>query len=97
MKEVWVCSQGVIEKQPKGHCRWYKNGMCALKGHTELTMQGTVGPFPCDAKKFVEEKVGKWLTMKGATLSHCSACKESVMEYQKFNYCPNCGARMTDD
>jgi len=63
MKEVWVCSQGVIEKQPKGHCRWYKNGMCALKGHTELTMQGTVGPFPCDAKKFVEEKVGKWRRM----------------------------------
>ena len=97
--EVWMCKHfGVRLFESKDEfmrCIFReKNGsdICLPK----RTPDGTTHN-PCDAKKFVEEKVGRWLTMKGATLSHCSACKESVMEHQKFNYCPNCGARMTDE
>ena len=47
-------------------------------------------------KHFKEEKRGRW---KGAGLGDylCSECWEQISGGDRFNYCPNCGAKMDGD
>ena len=106
--EVWVCKHfGVRLFESKDEfmrCIFReKNGsdICLPK----RTPDGTTHN-PCDAKKFVEEKVGKWIHQEYSPMPdermyyngemwRCSCC-ENIKAF-KSDYCPNCGARMTDD
>ena len=48
----------------------------------------------------LEEKKGRWAydEERGATgiYAVCTACNEMIYQTGKFNYCPNCGARMEE-
>lgn len=48
-----------------------------------------------DRSKFVEVRHGRW---KGAGMGDhlCSICREVYSGGDKFNYCPNCGAKMKE-
>lgn len=42
----------------------------------------------------VEVVHGHWETTPASYLLYCSAC-DAILEYQqRYNYCPNCGAKM---
>ena len=89
MNELWVCrhckkeQEGVIEAiSEKGCC---VNGDCSIDGN------------PCDAKRFVEERVGRWIVTtydSGNKTHECSVCHRLFTgEPVDKPYC-NCGAKM---
>jgi len=90
MNEVWVCQYGLKPKSPNcvvepKDCGAYDNGVCALTGG------------PCDAKRFVEERVGRWegiIKAKGKQVATCSVCKGVSTYHVTTAFCPHCGARM---
>ena len=89
MNEVWVCrhckeeQEGIIEAiSEKGCCA---NGDCSLDGD------------PCDAKRFVEERVGRWegiIKTKGKQIATCSVCNGVSTYHVTTAFCPHCGAKM---
>lgn len=43
------------------------------------------------------EKTGKWIEGDMSGLLQCSSCGEFLDEFgHRWNYCPNCGARMIE-
>lgn len=39
-----------------------------------------------------ERKVGKWMRLSGS--DWCNRCWANNIGWARFNYCPNCGAKM---
>ena len=84
MKAVWVCQYGLKPKSPNcvvepKDCGAYDNGVCALTGGS------------CDATRFVEERIGRWIHDSKHQCFKCSVCGHK--EEWEHPYC-NCGARM---
>lgn len=88
-----------IEKYPKCHMRT-SLGNCDPIGGFCTSVTTTI----CEAlHKVAEPKIGEWIYLYGSIGSYmtmsCSFCGETfndVAEW-KYNYCPNCGARMRGD
>jgi len=58
------------------------------------------------AIKALEEKTGNWKVVcdgfgDSSYICECSECKDTVWVYKdadrKWNYCPNCGAKMNEE
>ena len=105
MKEVWVCRCGLVDVS-KCEKRKRISNYFACQEITQTELGGNFSSSICDAKKFVEEKVGKWIHQEYSPMPdermyyngemwRCSCC-ENIKAF-KSDYCPNCGARMTDD
>lgn len=43
-----------------------------------------------------EPKTGKWLIHSEYDTIECNRCFSLYSEYEDFNYCPNCGAKMVE-
>lgn len=43
-----------------------------------------------------KHKKGKWIHHEGGYSDHyeCTACSNAIVLTERWNYCPNCGARM---
>ena len=88
----------------KAHYSWWKGGT------REMTMDEAKSDFDTiiDLQPTVdaEPKHGRWITVSDgygngvatASICECSLCKDTIWVYKndkrKWNYCPNCGARM---
>jgi len=103
--EVWVCRCGLVDIS-KCEKRKRISNYFACQEITQTELGGNFSSSICDAKKFVEEKVGKWIHQEYSPMPdermyyngemwRCSCC-ENIKAF-KSDYCPNCGARMTDD
>lgn len=53
--------------------------------------------------KISERKTGRWVKVNGKTAINCSACYHCSWSWsfedtvKRFNFCPNCGARMEEN
>ena len=90
----------------KAHYSWWKGGT------REMTMDEAKSDFDTiiDLQPTVdaEPKHGRWITVSDgygngvatASICECSLCKDTIWVYKndkrKWNYCPNCGARMDE-
>ena len=97
-REMWRrCGETDIEID-KGRAKWDSGLWIRYKVFEECI----------EAAPTIESKHGRWITVSDgygngvatASICECSLCKDTIWVYKndkrKWNYCPNCGAKMDE-